>query len=216
MPIKTVFAHTLLLVLIVLLFLKGNDQKNKAITEVVESKKSSIGVSPKNEIQSQKNDNETMVNTDSNSFSSTETDVENAKHPGSMIAEQSESIFKHQDVERPTIPQAPANMQSIYSGSEGMVYYQCQKEGVRILPDAAQVTLTGDCLYVDVLGPKSHINIQQTNVLKVSAPEAQVSVNRVDYIEVNGPSTQVYYRTSLEKSQTITIVRGPNAFAQRR
>ena len=196
--------------------MKGNDQKNKTITEVVESKNLPIDVSPKNEIQSQKNDNETMVNTDSYPFSSIETDVENAKHPDSMIAEQSESIFEYQDLERPTIPQAPANMHSIYSGREGMVYYQCQNEAVRILPDAAQVTLTGDCLYVDVLGPKSHINIQQTNVLKVSEHEARVSVNRVDYIEVNGPSRQVYYRASLEKSQTTTIVRGPNAFAQRR
>jgi hypothetical protein len=109
------------------------------------------------------------------------------------------------------IPFAPSKMHSIYSQADGMAYYHCQNEGVRILPDGAQVTLTGNCLYVDVLGPKSNINIQQTNVLKVSAPDAQVLVNRVDYVEVNGPNSQVRYRQTLENNEITSIVRGPSA-----
>lgn len=109
------------------------------------------------------------------------------------------------------MPDAPSNMHSIYSRNDNMVYYQCQDEGVRILADKAQVTLTGNCLYVDVLGPKAQVNIQQTKVLKVSAPDAHILVNRVDYVEVNGPESQVKYRQTLENAEITSVVRGPNA-----
>ena len=210
MPAKVVFPHIVLLVLMSALYLKQQDQKNNLSTAAIQSEVD-LENQPRNESEPRIAQPEIIVKSNPDIFTDPDSTATYAKHPDITIEENKKNLIKHQDVQQPTMPQAPSNMHSIYSSNGSMVYYQCQDEGVRILPDRAQVTLTGNCLYVDVLGPNSQVNIQQTNVLKVSSPDAHVLVNRVDYVEVNGPNSQVKYRSTLENDKLFSIVRGPSA-----
>lgn len=114
-------------------------------------------------------------------------------------------------------PAEPTDLVRLSADDLDRGFYACNGQAVHVMSGDTQLTLSGECSYLRISGPDSHIIADKVRVLDVIAPDTKVEVNAVDFVKVSGPDSHVYYRRTLYSEDGISKrIYGPDASVKQR